>query len=862
MSINLKFKDSSKGDSDYWRSLGVSIDSIIELKDSEVEKRFKGILNKMSVDELTELAYLLDVDLEEGKKDEKINSFSIVSKDTRVEVITLREFLNRKKKTIDRYYSSLADKFEIQIEKSQLCKLYQMLNDSIDNMIQIYTWYNWEKKGTGVKYSLNKPVNFNRAYKIPTKYATDFVDDMHVNSNKEDKYRIFSFGTYEKNKIVLVVYKLINDASRPDFDEPVRNKEVAPIMFQIDIVAGVLEIRSKYQKEKSGIRKYVEKTFNTSLTEIKPELFTQYQPDEIKSAFLEGVSPLDKEISDFMVNKMVFRSSPLINSPGLTFELENGDVLPSIKDAYNRDCIDMESIKDIESISFKTSNVSRTIRSTLLDEGNIMFSLDDSGMESIVKEEIEEKFLGKFGVPLNKLISNSKYMVGKADVTDYLMTLSSKKEFTEIEENIFNSLIADKIIYEKSESLISCQNPDCDHMEDSTMILHECPSCGSLELKKITNNTLNISVNTVESYVKKVIKSFCSSTSWELSNDTEKEYYKNKYKFINLNNRETNESLQILVHQGAIQNKVLEKINRTLTPAVIVFIGVVERYIEKYDNNCIFPVNFGRVYNTTDSAMFFGDIYNLIEHRAKSYLSSVAGKSYTMLKDLPSPKLIGKEYTPADFEDDVFNVLKDIFPNADKWGKEMSGKEVPEGIFALAYTVQEGAEDKDKNYVFSYDCKLNKNNKGYDLAKSEQRKAFDYVEMLNQIKYITRYSTTKQLSAHIFISNNFNSNNYKTMADHFYKKLPDGYDTRPIFLPLDVLIYLHSEYRKNYIQIGNSRNVFMEAMYHILITDKFVIDKDDIEDAIEQALDKDIADYHDIDTNKVRKDVTRKLKKR
>lgn len=193
--------------------------------------------------------------------------------------------------------------------------------------------------------------------------------------------------------------------------------------------------------------------------------------------------------------------------------------------------------------------------------------------------------------------------------------------------------------------------------------------------------------------------------------------------------------------------------------------------------------------------------------------------------------------------------------------KKMSGKEVPEGIFALTYTVQ-GAEEQKKQYVFSYDCKLNKNSKGYDLGKGEQRKAYDYVEMLNKIKYITKFSNIKQLSAHIFISNNFNSNNYETMANHFYKKLPENYDTRPIFLPIEVLTFLHSEYRKNYRQIHNSRNIFMEALYQTLITDKLVVEIDDIKEVMEQALDKDLADYSELDTTKVTKDVVKELSKR
>ncbi|WP_000961320.1 hypothetical protein [Bacillus cereus] len=863
VSINVDFANGDKNDVKFWRFVGVSIDLINELSPSQIEIRFKSMLNNVTLNELAELAMLLNVDIKDVNKKEQVECFNEVPIDSQKEIIMLREFLNRKKKTVIRYYNSVSvnSNYETIFKHSQVCQLSQLFNNDHTHIIEIYTWHNWDSKGTGIQFSLSKKVSFEKAYKIPTEYAKDFVEDMYAHSNQENKYKVFSFGKQEKEKLVVMLYRQINDASRPDFDEPFRNKEVVSIMFQIDVAEGLLEIRSKFQKEKEGIKKYIEKTFDTSLTEIKPEVFNKYQPEEVISAVLEGTPPENKEVLDFVVNKVVFRSSPLINSPGLTFELKNGDVLPSIKDAYTRECIDLESIKDIESISFKTSKVSRTIRSMVLEDGNIIFSLDDSGIEPEIKNDIQEKFLSKFGIPLNKLISNSKFTVGKADLTDYLMTISLKKIFTDIEQDIFGRLIQDKIIFEGSEIIISCENPNCDYTESISSELKECPSCGNPKLRKDGYSSVNISIKSVHGFVKELIKSFCSSTDWELSKDTEKTYYKNKYKFINLDNNQTNESLQILIHQGAIHNKVLEKINRSLTPTVIVFVGVFEKNIDKYNNNCIFPINFGRVYNMEKPEKFFEKIYESIEHRAKSYLSSVAAKSLEILEGLPKPEEIGKSYSPSDFEDDVFNILKDIFPNADKWGSKMSGKEVPEGIFALTYTVTEGGEDKQHQYVFSYDCKLNKNTNGYDLSKGEQRKAHDYVEMLNQIKHITKFSNKKQLSAHIFISNNFDTNNYDTMANHFYNKLPSGYDTRPIFLPIEVLTHLHSEYRKNHQKLYNARNIFMENLHKILITDKLVIEKDDIEEIMEEALDEKLADYSEIDTVKVRKNVIKKLKK-
>ncbi|WP_111291820.1 hypothetical protein [Bacillus safensis] len=858
MSINELYKNSGKSDMKFWRHVGVSIDLINELSQTQIQERFKKIMRSMNNHELLELSNFLNINLN-VEADNFVESFNELSFDVRKEIIILKDFLSRKKKTVTKYYDYVSAKLNIEplYKYSSLCKLYQLLNNGIFNIIQIYTWHNWDIKSTGIQFSLNKKITYNEAYKIPTEYAEDFVNDMYKHSVLENSYKVFSFGEQENEKIVTMLYRQVNDASRPDFDEPLRNKEVVPIMFQIDVAAGLLEIRSKFQKEKEGIKKYIEKTFNTSITEIKPEVFNEYEPQEVISAFLEGKSPGNKEISDFIVSKVVFRSSPLINSPSITFNLNKGDVLPSIKDAHVRECIDLESLKDIESLTFKYSQVSRTIRSTVLEEGNIIFSLDDRGIDPAIKEKIQERFLCKFGVPLNKLISNSKFTVGKADFTDYLMTTSTKKTLFGLEQEIYCKLIEDKIISEKFKTSQSCKNPNCDYTSNEISKLKECPNCGNLELIEERYSSVDISLKSVQDFVKKTIKTL---TDWELNKDTEKIYFKNNYKFINLENTQTNETLQFLIHQGAVSNKVLEKINRSLTPTIIVFVGIPEKNLEKYNNNCIFPINFGRVYNTEDFNELFIKVYESIKHRTKSYLSSVAAKSLEILRNLSAPEQIGTEYSPTDFEEDVFNVLKDIFPNADKWGNKMSGKEVPEGIFSVTYTVSEGGEDKKHQYVFSYDCKLNKNTRGYDLSKSEQRKAFDYVEMLNQIKHIKKFSNKKQLSAHIFISNNFDANNYQTMVNHFYNKLPDGYDTRPIFLPLKVLTYLHSEYRKNHQQLNNARNVFMENLYRVLITDRSVINKDDIEEIMEEALDEKLADYSTIETDKVRRNILKKLK--
>lgn len=54
----------------------------------------------------------------------------------------------------------------------------------------------------------------------------------------------------------------------------------------------------------------------------------------------------------------------------------------------------------------------------------------------------------------------------------------------------------------------------------------------------------------------------------------------------------------------------------------------------------------------------------------------------------------------------------------------------------------------------------------------------------------------------------------------------------------------------------------MESLQNVLTTDRYVITQSDIDDVIGDSVDESLAEYHDIDTEKVRKEVLKKLKKR
>src|SRR5699024_2818676 len=133
--------------------------------------------------------------------------------------------------------------------------------------------------------------------------------------------------------------------------------------------------------------------------------------------------------------------------------------------------------------------------------------------------------------------------------------------------------------------------------------------------------------------------------------------------------------------------KLLKKLHKQLIPLIVVFVGQQEKFIEKYSDECIQAITFGKLYTQNDKniKIFFEDIYKNLELRAKHYIASAAHKAYHSMQDiLGEPSKIEKDYyTSGDFEDDGYSLIKDMFLNSVKWGKEQSGQALPEGVFSI-----------------------------------------------------------------------------------------------------------------------------------------------------------------------------------
>jgi len=843
----------SEVNSDYWRELGTAVDSINELckVESIMNNRLVTLLNRTTIDILKELAELYQIEIEDDISKEKLLSkFKNLELESKKELFLLQDFLNRKRRAIDNIYNLKGgDEKSLQSSLARLKYLFQV---SPKMLMEIFTYFQWNEKGSGSLHTLSKKISFANLNKLTTTYKSSFPQKLFEKSKQSNYFKIHSYFSLDKKEIIINIYKQVNDSPRPDFDKAIRNKEVSSILMKIELEQNVIELKGANKADEGYIISYIEETYSVNASQVKPNVYTEYDPETITHAFLTG-EPVSKDPDlDFLVTKISFRSSLLKRSPKLSFELDNESIWPAISDAQQKNILSIRSIKDIENLMAQVKNKKRLIRSNILSNGNVIFSFDDSRMDKEIKESYMKHFQSLFGIPLLQEISNYRFFEGKVDKYDYLMSLSNPAVLPNEDRVLFDELVAEKLIKEKQSLFITCKScKDVTEIEDLEydVTAFNC-ECGHTESFVKKSSIMEVDLKTVTAITKKQFNSLLHSLGYtdkpKLSTININE---EKHKFLCYHNYETNEMIQLFITCDYIRPSFIKRLSTMMIPTIIITVGMVEETIQSLRDQGLFPINFGKIYlsNQEDLKEYYLETVTRVKLQSKTKIAEAADHAYLSLKRiLGDPSKVDSQYTDKIFEDDVFALLKDLVPNGEKWGKEKSGKAYPEGIFAIsAKNVRKG----DFRRVFSYDCKYTKDDEGYDLKREEKRKAVEYVEKLNDNDYVINFSDKKELAAHIFISNKFQEQQKDGMRNYFNEALGEDYNTKPVFLDVESLLYLHECYRHNVEHIHANRNLFYEQL--ILLFTRETINKQAIDNVFSKALDKDLQENRRLETQKV-----------
>lgn len=840
---------------EYWRNLQVSYDAINEMEKDKQKSYMKVILNSMQLKGFQELAIFFEIDIEKSDTKEEIwKKLLLISDQDRKLILLLNDFQRRKKKSIANYYGSV---FSDEEHTITLIQLYRLFQESSDHLFSILAYHFWVSRGSGTIYELDKEIDSDKALKILTEksYESKLCMRLYEAANRDNEYRIFSHVVMNENQFIGLLYKQVKDISVPDYSQAVRNKGIEVLLFGIDVDSNTIEIKTKPLFEVKAIKECMEEIFWGELAFRKENVFKDYEKENILETMLSEKTASGEIVGDFLINKISFRSSPIKNSPEITLHTKNMDIWPSVADAHEKNAVTVKSLKDLQFISFKSMHISRTIRSIIKDDGNIIFTMDDSRLAKETLKTIKSKFFQKFGVPLFQEIVNHKFSDGKADLVDYVMGqyMHDIKQDDEMKQ-VYQELIDKELLVENEVTYVDCIDPECphkDHQLDVNESSKECPICHS-EIELTKELVTDVVMKKIERRVKQQIKGWGEANGWTMYQNSKLTYGEKVLEFIKIERRKDEKILQFLIADGNVDKRLLNKLHKMLTPLIVIFVGQSEKLIEHYSDECIQAITYGKLYTQTNESIkvLFEEIQYNLELRAKQYIASGANKGYhSIQKILGDPANINrKEYTAGDFEDDGYALIKDMFPNSVKWGKEQSGKAVPEGVFSISY-LKHGKEKE--SYAFSFDFKLSYQNKGYPLEISERRKATEYVNVLNNSDSITSFTNSRELTGHIFISNRFNDSQIDSLVEHFSEHLEGNVHTKPICMTIEALAYLHAKYRDNMDVIELNKNYYLDLVFQMLTNIKGIIKSKHIDALYEEILSRKQTDIDSIDMHRL-----------
>lgn len=817
---------------EFWKEVGVNFELNKEKSPKDLNIILSSRLNSSSSIAIKEIAELSEIELDE--KETKGNNITHLcgelSEPEKLRLFNLIQYSSRKKKSINDYFEFYLEDEKVNLTDS-LSKLYLLFQKSPSHLFSIGTLNMWQNHASGTLYGFDQELKKSDAKKMVTEinYEKKLRNRLYKASNERNNYKIHSYCEYDGIYIVQL-YKETNDVTKEDFNGAIRNREITKILFAIDTNNNLIEIKTKANFEKNGIKEYLEETFKGTATEVKEEIFDKVDQKQIKDSILKGKTALGEQVGGFIVDRIKFRESPLENSPSLAFSLKGIDISQSVYDAYEKGAINISSIKSVESISFNSNGTRRTVFSSILDNGNIIFQMDDSRMDKDKKAILEEKFLNRFGFPLYKQISNVGSTDGDADLVDYIIKNRDTRNLSIAEKEKQEELFGDKLLKEKSVLKSVCTDSTCHYeeiIENNEDLKEECPDCEG-EIKTFTEYKVFINVEKIKKYVVSKLNEVCNSSDWEYQGASTRTVGGTPYHFYKLKNSREGKVLKILVSTETISGSTLRKLKKFLDPTLIISVGQGSKAIERYSSGCFSAISFGNFYERDSESLsdFLEKAFQTLELKTKDYIAAAASESYANIKEkVTNPKV--NKYKPSDYEDDVYTILKDLFINVQKWGHEYNGQELPEGIFTLYFDKKQGKKAITNKLAFSYDCKLNTNLDGYEFSIAEKDKAIRYIKSLSDTVELSEFTDSNHLDGHIIVSNKFKEKNASNTYKSIKADISKNYDTEMIFLSNDALMSLHEQYRTNFSLIESSKDLFLNMLSDFLLASEGTIIKEE-----------------------------------
>lgn len=795
---------------DFWHAIGVfpaaleRIRSIDSLPDDAV-----SILRKLGTGNLRLLCEQSRLPKPDDAGESALTATLLAAADVPT-VIHLREFMRRRTGWVENVFdrglpARLRTSLDVDLKElsprrnevlKPFTKLLLLYRDDPKWIAEVYHQAEWYRRNSSFEYRTHAPLPRN-----VKQLLKDNVEEIRKAIARTLNRGLEAIGVHEliDGTIICSFVREYAKVARPDFAETYTLHHgcgllvfgVAPEQSSVIIKCGNREVAATIIRE-------LQRLLKAEFRLLKNEVFSDFTGDDIRQRFLGGYAA---EHGVAVTEAVLLRCS-LAGTPKL--RLTAGPYQSSIRDALtgarDQGLADVFGPGDVESITVTFRGQTAHILSEPAKEGAVRFVFETGGWEPSLQAEFEDAFLNTFGIPLNRLLDPSRTVLGTEGVFAHLLGISSEEEVQPYQEDCFETLVERGMLVRKSTRTRMCRNGICDQYKrpvtDETQQV--CRKCDE-ELDDVVVESI---VRSEDGMARVIGDMLHDADAWSLGEP--KELDGHWYRPLEKKTDAGRENTICVIFHDKLSTGAKRTFKRTGLPLLVVH-GRRLGQRTMVDDEGIAHVSLAHVLASQQDAaaatMCIDECREVIKRlllRHEERILQAAGISHD--------RLLGnlEDFDGDAYEDDIFNVLRSVFPYTYKLGRK--GKVEPDGYVCIP-DYQSNSLRNVGSWNWSYDAKLSNRRAGYQFKIEEQRKVVQYIRRLSNNRRAL-FGDKQRPRAHVLISNNLAEDKLKRAAEHIFGPEgvgDEGGNIRFLLMQQEFLTTLYEGVRNNVDAIRRRR---------------------------------------------------------
>jgi len=779
---HLKYKlfPSKTKEREYWKNFEVNIDSYCD-KWSIYKEDFEKELKHFTQADLKKICSLFHLTAKVEESDYKETLLNDVK--SSVLFYCIIKFALSNPKAISR-------EFKIQIKNGKIDRAKVFLKTlevyKVNKLIELYLFLHAQKNGSA-KFSFDVVSNKKGLKFDETKKSAETLVRF-LNQTDRDHYEYhLRFSAIVNKDFLFLLLKETADKIFPALPDNTRVQLGRYLLIRLDH-NGRLTVNTKSHFEANKIKNYLAKKNKVSIKYNKK--YASYDSKKFFESILsESVISKNVKLLDASFRKTI------IGDQGVTItdRKRKNDITHVIRWMRDKGMLKLTDFSEFRTLTFSFKGVSFSIQVHENRWGQLRLVIADQRKPAKELQDFKNAFTKAYNIPFEVFLRNKDEVTDKIIITRKIIdnrTLHS--DMPEDVENILLDLINNNFLHKP----ISSAKRRCVSCRHVYWEKGDCPVCGNEAYFEGDYVDIEINEEHFGDYLYKNIKADRTLKAKKIKRQISGQ----SFPFIEVIDRE-GDLLSIYINKSNVPTRVVEHFEENGNSLLIILLkykDAVQSEISEKNFEC---ADFVEI--VSNETKFIPILINkAISEQKRKWQSKIIDKA-----DLSYKRIIkkGTSYNDQHFEKDIYNLLHEIFPIADRLGGKFAGIKAPDGIASI----QDYGKPR-KRFCFAWDCKFSTLQKGYQL-NDRPPKHKHYLTRLNQNDTVHFFGG---LSVYAFISQNMDEKKYTS----FYSKLifKSRWKGHVFLLSESNILLIYTVFKKNEALIKSYPSIFYKKIFGLL----------------------------------------------